>query len=81
MKLWYTLASLKSRWEEASTMFLTWNRLMALSFGTQRAQLEQRTMAVCPRPCLERPLFRRLDGMSAAGQVGNVAYREEMLKP
>lgn len=45
-------------------MFRTWKRLMALSLGTQRQQLEQRTMAVWPRPCLERPLLRRLDGMA-----------------
>ncbi len=63
MNVEYTLASRMSLWEDASTMFRTWNRLIALSFGTQRAQLEQRTMAVCPRPCFERPLFRRLDGI------------------
>lgn len=33
------------------------------SFGTQRQQLEHRTMAVWPRPCLDRPLLRRLDGI------------------
>lgn len=32
------------------------NRLMALSLGTQRAQLEQRTGLVWPRPFLLRPL-------------------------
>jgi len=32
-------------------------RLMALSLGVQRAQLEQRTGLVCPRPCLLRPWF------------------------
>lgn len=45
-------------------LHLAWKRLMALSFGTQRQQLEQRTMAVWPRPCLERPLLRRLEGMA-----------------
>jgi len=32
-------------------------RLIALSLGVQRAQLEQRIGLVCPRPCLLRPLF------------------------
>ena len=36
IKVWYTLASLKSLCEDASTMFRTWKRLMALS--SQRAQ-------------------------------------------
>eukprot|EP00450_Noctiluca_scintillans_P003711 CAMPEP_0194495440 /NCGR_PEP_ID=MMETSP0253-20130528/13037_1 /TAXON_ID=2966 /ORGANISM="Noctiluca scintillans" /LENGTH=72 /DNA_ID=CAMNT_0039336695 /DNA_START=240 /DNA_END=455 /DNA_ORIENTATION=- len=64
MKDWYTLASRMSRCEEASTMFLTLKRFTALSLGTQREQFEQRTMAVCPRPCLDRPLLRRLEGMA-----------------
>ena len=38
---------------------------MALSLGTQRQQFEQRTIAVCPRPCLLRPLLRRFDGILA----------------
>merc|ERR1719498_540658 len=63
----YTLASRMSRCDEASTMLRTWKRLMALSFGTQREQLEQRTMAVWPRPWLERPLFLRLDGIVGGG--------------
>ena len=64
MKVWYTLASRMSRWDDASTMFRTWKRLTALSLGTQRMQFEQRMMLVWPRPCLERPLLRRLDGMA-----------------
>mmetsp|Transcript_10316 Transcript_10316/g.29122 ORF Transcript_10316/g.29122 Transcript_10316/m.29122 type:complete len:84 (+) Transcript_10316:50-301(+) len=56
-----------SRCDEASTMFLTWKRFTALSFGTQREQFEQRMMAVCPRPCLERPLLRRFDGIFESG--------------
>merc|ERR1719498_1804903 len=60
----YTLASRISRWEDASTMLRTWKRLMALSFGTERPQFEQRSMAVIPRPCLLRPLLRRLLGMA-----------------
>merc|ERR1719343_854573 len=66
MNVWYTLASRMSRWEDASTMLRTWKRLMALSFGTQRPQLQQRTMAEWPCPCLERPLLRRLDGIPCA---------------
>ena len=50
--------------DEDSTMFRTWKRLTALSLGTQRMQFEQRMMLVWPRPCLERPLLRRLDGMA-----------------
>lgn len=33
----------------------TVKRLIALSLGVQRAQLEQRIGLVCPRPCLLRP--------------------------
>lgn len=39
-----------------STMLRMVNRLMALSLGTQRAQLEQRTGLTWPRPFLLRPL-------------------------
>lgn len=39
-----------------STMLRMVKRLMALSLGTQRAQLEQRTGLVWPRPFLLRPL-------------------------
>ena len=42
----------------------TYKNLATEALGTQRQQLEQRTMAVCPRPCLERPLLRRLEGMA-----------------
>ncbi|KFM61310.1 hypothetical protein X975_05754, partial [Stegodyphus mimosarum] len=38
-------------------MFRITNFLMALSLGTQRAQLVHRTGFTCPRPCLLRPLF------------------------
>lgn len=38
-------------------MFLTVNRLIALSFATQREQFEQRTKPTWPRPFLLRPLF------------------------
>lgn len=41
----------------ASTMFLMTNFLMALSLGTQRAQLVQRMGWTWPRPFLARPLF------------------------
>lgn len=51
-----------------------WKRLMALSFGTQRQQLEHRTIAVCPRPCLERPLFRRLDGIVSSLRHNGTVY-------
>ena len=44
---------------EASTMFLTINLLMALSFGTSMAEDSQRTRRTCPRPCLLRPPFLR----------------------
>ena len=53
----YTLASLISRTAALSTMLRTVNRLMALSFATQREQLEQRTKPTWPRPFLLRPLF------------------------
>ena len=54
---WYTLASLISRTAAVSTMLRTVKRLMALSFGTHREQLEQRTKLTWPRPFLLRPLF------------------------
>jgi hypothetical protein len=53
----YTLASLISLTAALSTMFLTVNRLMALSLGTQREQLEQRMKLTLPRPFLLRPPF------------------------
>ena len=63
-------------------LHFAWKRLMALSFGTQRQQLEQRTMAVWPRPCLERPLLRRLEGMakelSAGQKLGRPFLMPEM---
>lgn len=52
-----TLASEISLTAAASTMFLMTNFLMALSLGTQRAQLVQRMGCTCPRPFLARPLF------------------------
>lgn len=39
-------------------MFLITNFFIALSLGTQRAQLVQRTNLTCPRPCLDRPQLR-----------------------
>lgn len=39
-------------------MFRITNFLMALSFGTQRAQLVQRTALTWPRLCLQRPPLR-----------------------
>ena len=39
-------------------MFRTWKRLIALSFGTHRAQFVQRMIGVWPRPFLLRPLLR-----------------------
>ena len=39
-------------------MFLTVKRLIALSLGTQREQLEQRMKETLPRPFLLRPPFR-----------------------
>ncbi|RLV62140.1 hypothetical protein DV515_00019629 [Chloebia gouldiae] len=47
----------------ASTMFLMTNFLMALSLGTQRAQLVQRMGCTCPRPFLARPLGRKQRGL------------------
>lgn len=41
----------------ASTMFLTTNFLMALSFGTHRAQFVHLTGLTCPLPFLALPLF------------------------
>lgn len=55
----YTDASRISLIAAASTMLRTMNRLIALSFGVQRAQFEQRTGFTCPRLCLLRPLLRR----------------------
>lgn len=52
-----TLASEMSLTAAASTMFLMTNFLMALSLGTQRAQLVQRMGCTWPRPFLARPLF------------------------
>ncbi len=40
-----------------STMFLMVNLLIALSFGVQREQLEQRIGFTWPRPFLLRPLY------------------------
>ena len=51
------LASLISRTAALSTIFLTVKRLIALSFGTQREQLEQRMNVTWPRPFLLRPPF------------------------
>ena len=51
------LASLISRTAALSTIFLTVKRLIALSFGTQREQLEQRMKVTWPRPFLLRPPF------------------------
>lgn len=45
------------------------------SLGTQRQQLEHRTMAVWPRPCLERPLLRRLDGMAQRARRRGMARK------
>merc|ERR1719395_383807 len=61
---WYNEASRISRCDEASTMLRTWKRLIALSLGTDRPQFEHRSIAVMPRPCLLRPLLRRLDGIA-----------------
>lgn len=50
-------ASLISRTAALSTIFLTVKRLIALSFATQREQLEQRKNLTWPRPFLLRPPF------------------------
>ena len=50
-------------------MFLTVNRLMALSLGTQREQFEQRTGLTWPRPFLLRPLFLRFFVYGTKGLV------------
>lgn len=55
----YTEASVISRTAAASTMFLITNFLIALSFGTQRAQFVHRTGFTWPRLCLQRPPLRR----------------------
>ena len=55
---WYTDASEISLTAALSTMFLTVKRLIALSFATQREQLEQRTKLTWPRPFLLRPPLR-----------------------
>lgn len=56
----YTLASVISRTAAASTILRITNFLIALSLGTHRAQLVQRTGLTCPRPCFDRPPLRRL---------------------
>lgn len=56
----YTEASLISLTAAASTIFLITNFLIALSLGTQRAQLVHLTALTWPRPCLARPPLRRL---------------------
>lgn len=48
-----------SRTAAASTMLRMTNFLIALSFGTHRAQFVQRTAFTCPRLCLQRPPLRR----------------------
>lgn len=50
-----------SRTPAASTIFLTTNFLIALSLGTQRAQLVHLTGLTCPRPFLALPLFLLFD--------------------
>jgi len=56
----YTLASVISRTAAASTILRITNFLIALSLGTQRAQLVQRTGLTWPRPCFDLPPLRRL---------------------
>lgn len=56
-------------------MLRTVNLRTALSLGTQREQLEQRTATVWPRPCLLRPLFLRLVGILVGGKVVDVPKR------
>lgn len=53
-------ASVISLTAAASTILRMTNFLIALSLGTQRAQLVQRTGFTWPRPCLERPPLRLL---------------------
>lgn len=52
-------ASEISRTAAASTILRITNFLMALSLGTQRAQLVQRTAFTWPLLCLQRPPLRR----------------------
>lgn len=61
-----------SRTAAASTMLRMTNFLMALSLGTQRAQLVQRMGCTCPRPFLARPLLRlfRVCGGRGSGAGG-----------
>lgn len=55
----YTEASVMSRTAAASTILRITNFLIALSFGTQRAQFVHLTGLTCPRLCLQRPPLRR----------------------
>lgn len=55
----YTEASVMSRTAAASTMFRMTNFLIALSFGTHRAQFVHLTGLTWPRLCLQRPPLRR----------------------
>ena len=51
------------------------NLLIALSFGVQREQLEQRIGLTCPRPFLLRPLDARFLTILADSEVLLVAVR------
>lgn len=56
-----------------STMLRMVNLLIALSFGVQREQLEQRIGLTCPRPFLLRPLDARFLTILADSDVVLVA--------
>ena len=78
---WYTEASLRSRTAAASTMLRMTNFLIALSFGTHRAQFVQRTGLTWPRPFFERPLFLRFFVYSNQ-QISDVTvYKAILLLP
>lgn len=50
------------------------NLLIALSLGTQRAQLEQRTGLTWPRPFLLRPLLKREKELKSVFQAQKIFF-------
>ena len=60
-------------------MFRIVNRLIALSLGVQREQLEQRIGFTWPRPFLLRPLEARFLTMIAKGKAGGALGSENQV--
>lgn len=60
-----------------STMLRIVNLLIALSLGTQRAQLEQRTGLTWPRPFLLRPLLEETNQVSFPDTKKSLSFEIE----